>query len=257
MLDGLTLEKTVLVTGGFDPIHIGHIAYFKAAKRLGTKLVVGINSDAWLERKKGRAFMPWAERAEIILELECVDEILSFNDEDGTSRDAIRTVLDNTTGWVIFANGGDRTGENIPEMTVIDPRLSFEFGIGGNNKANSSSWLLEDWRSQKTEREWGYWRVLDDKGTVKVKELVIKPGCSLSDQRHMHRSEHWYILEGTCQIETEKGIITLHKHDKAVIERQVWHSSYNPYMEDCHILEIQYGDRCVEEDIERRNTTGS
>ena len=72
--------KIVLVTGGFDPLHSGHIKYLKTAKSLGDKLVVGINSDAWLTRKKGRPFMPIAERSSVIKEMSCVDEIVSFDD---------------------------------------------------------------------------------------------------------------------------------------------------------------------------------
>ena len=103
--------KVVLVTGGFDPLHSGHIAYFKAAKELGDHLVVGVNSDDWLIRKKGRPFMPFEERCAIIKELECVDEVLGFNDTDDTANHAIFQVL-STKGSrtkVIFANGGDRT----------------------------------------------------------------------------------------------------------------------------------------------------
>ena len=74
--------KTVLVTGGFDPLHSGHIEYFKAAKKLGDKLVVGLNSDDWLVRKKGRPFMPFEERAAIVKELACVDDVLLVEDDD-------------------------------------------------------------------------------------------------------------------------------------------------------------------------------
>ena len=81
--------KIVLVTGGFDPLHSGHIAYFEEAKKLGDLLIVGINSDAWLERKKGKAFMPWGERAAIVDNLKMVDFVYEFNDDDGSSKDAI------------------------------------------------------------------------------------------------------------------------------------------------------------------------
>lgn len=80
--------KIILVTGGFDPLHSGHIAYFKAAKALGDKLIVGVNSDAWLERKKGRAFMPFSERAEIIRSLAVVDEVIAFDDSDSSAKQA-------------------------------------------------------------------------------------------------------------------------------------------------------------------------
>ena len=256
---------TVLVTGGFDPLHSGHIAYFKEAKTLGNKLVVGVNSDEWLARKKGRAFMPLAERVAIIKELSIVDKVIAFDDSDDTANQAIFQTMSTNSGKVIFANGGDRTNTTTPEYKMYGdhPTVEFAFGVGGDFKINSSSWILDEWKTQKTERDWGYWRVLDDKSTVKVKELVINPGASLSDQRHMHRREHWYILQGACQIEieyddviqTESGrdeIITLKQHSSTVINRFDWHRAYNPYDEPCHVLEVQYGEKCIEQDIERR-----
>lgn len=138
------LNKVVLVTGGFDPLHSGHIEYFKAAKALGNILVVGVNSDAWLERKKGRAFMPSNERVTIIQNLRMVDHCILFNDDDGSAIEAINNVkMLYPNSQIIFANGGDRTKENIPEMTEKD--VEFVFGVGGQNKLNSSSWLLEEW----------------------------------------------------------------------------------------------------------------
>lgn len=251
--------KVVLVSGGFDPLHSGHISYFKDAKSLGDYLIVAVNSDAWLSNKKGRYFMPWRERANIIKELNCVDEVISFDDSNNTAIDAIRhTKRKYKNHNIIFANGGDRTAENIPEMIFKD--VEFIFGVGGKNKANSSSWILDEWKTQKTERKWGYWRVLDDKPKkgYKVKELVIMPGQSLSDQRHFKRSEDWRILEGIVKMETEYEDIkdTVHLTPKSFtynIGKEVWHKASNPGTEPAHILEIQWGSECVEEDIERRN----
>ena len=250
----------VLVTGGFDPVHSGHIEYFKAAKELGDKLIVGLNSDAWLARKKGRPFMPFKERASIIKELAVVDEVITFDDSDNTASNAIRQII---SKWpqedYIFANGGDRTKENIPEMEVFHPRLTFKFGVGGESKINSSSWILDEWKTQKTERDWGYWRVLDDKPSkgYKVKELVIYPGKSLSDQKHFKRSEQWSLLEGIVKIKTEwearENIIHLQPGSLPyTINKEVWHQASNPGTENAHILEVQWGEECVEEDIERR-----
>ena len=113
------MKRVVLCTGGFDPLHSGHIAYFESAKKLGDILIVGVNSDAWLARKKGQAFMSEAERVSIISALSVVDDVLLFNDSDGTAKEAIRTCLDRYEGWeIVFANGGDRTNDNIPEMSV-------------------------------------------------------------------------------------------------------------------------------------------
>ena len=98
--------KIVVVSGGFDPLHSGHIAYFNAASELGNVLFVGINSDAWLERKKGRAFMPWEERASIIAALHNVDRVINFNDDDNSANDAIRKGRAiYPTSQIIFANG--------------------------------------------------------------------------------------------------------------------------------------------------------
>ena len=254
--------KVVLVTGGFDPLHSGHIAYFKEAKKLGDKLVVGVNTDAWLTRKKGRPFMPGGERTSIIQNLSMVDHCLLFGDDDDSAIEAINNVrMMYPDAHIVFANGGDRTSENIPEMNTEVENISFEFGVGGKNKANSSSWILNEWKTQKTERDWGYWRVLDDKQATKgykVKELVIYPGKSLSDQRHFKRSEQWTVLEGLCKMETEydnrKDVVHLEPKSRPYdIGIRVWHKASNPGTENTHILEVQRGEECVEEDIERRD----
>ena len=139
----------VIATGGFDPIHSGHINYLNEAAKLGNFLIVGINSDAWLVRKKGKAFMEWNERAIIVENLKSVDQVIAFDDFDGTAKDAIRSVrMHNPNAKIIFANGGDRTKENIPEMDVEDDNLEFIFGIGGENKQNSSSWILKSWQTK-------------------------------------------------------------------------------------------------------------
>ena len=254
--------KIVLVTGGFDPIHSGHIEYFKAAKKLGDKLIVGINSDEWLTRKKGQPFMPIEERRSIVSSLKDVDGTIVFDDSNGTAIDAIYQVkrLAGHNNTVIFANGGDRTDKNIPEMTpelFYDPFVEFVFGVGGEDKKNSSSWILEEWKNPKTRRPWGWYRVLDDKPGYKVKELVIEPGQRLSMQRHSLRSEHWYILKGKCDIASDvKGSImsiTKNANETYQIGNGVWHQGQNNYTEPCHILEVQYGDKCIEEDIERKD----
>ena len=241
----------VLITGGFDPLHSGHISYIKEAKLLGKYLIVGINSDEWLTRKKGRPFMSWAERAQIVENIKGVDKVISFDDSDNTANFAIYKVLQMFPNKkIIFANGGDRTVDNIPELIYKNtPWVDFKFGVGGNAKQNSSSWILNDWKTQKTDRGWGHWRVLDDKGCIKVKELIINPGCSLSDQRHRYRSEHWYILKGSVKINDT----IFQEHTTCVIDKMEWHKATNVGDGPAHVLEVQYGTRCVEEDIERRD----
>jgi len=250
--------KVVLVTGGFDPIHSGHIEYFKAARQLGDKLIVGLNSDAWLTRKKGQPFMPITERIAIIDHLTMVDHCILFDDADGSSIEAIRNVqMMYPNDEIIFANGGDRTAVNIPEMVCKD--VVFKFGIGGNSKINSSSWILHEWKQPKTLRQWGYYRILHDVDGCKVKELTIEPGKTLSMQRHYKRHEFWHVTEGSCEVDQQMNsgyalpMLTMTQHKQIVIPQGDWHRIRNPFDTPCRIVEIQYGEECIEEDIERKD----
>ena len=253
------MKKIVLITGGFDPLHSGHIAYFKAAKALGDILIVGVNSDAWLTRKKGSPFMPYKERASIVRNIVGVDFVIDFNDNDGSAKNAIQMVRQSyPSDKIIFANGGDRTDKNIPEMDIDDDNLEFAFGVGGFNKANSSSWILQEWKAPKTERPWGYYRVLHEVPGMKVKELTVNPGHSLSMQRHEHRAEYWIVSHGACVVNSMMpGGYTLpptllKEHLEYKVPVGEWHQLTNPYDVPCKIVEIQYGEKCVEEDIERK-----
>ena len=252
--------KIVLITGGFDPLHSGHIAYFKSAKTLGDMLIVGLNSDDWLVRKKGAAFMPWNERLCIINNLSMVDEVYTFDDDDGSAKHFIQQARAHyPDAELIFANGGDRTKDNIPEMDVMDSNLSFVFGVGGENKMNSSSWILQEWKSPKTQRPWGYYRVLHQDGAeIKVKELTVNPGSSLSMQRHQYRHEHWFVTEGTATINTldtdgntvMKNFVM--KNMQTYIGKEEWHQLVNKSHTPLKVIEIQFGEKCAEEDIERK-----
>ena len=139
-------KKVSLVTGGFDPIHSGHISYFERAKDLSNYLVVGLNTNEWLTRKKGQYFLPWIERAEILRHLDMVDAVISWDDEDDSALGAIAKCLE-ISEKVVFCNGGDRTKTNIPEAMgyADDPRVEFKYGIGGEDKMNSSSWILNNY----------------------------------------------------------------------------------------------------------------
>jgi D-beta-D-heptose 7-phosphate kinase/D-beta-D-heptose 1-phosphate adenosyltransferase len=246
--------KIVLVTGGFDPIHSGHIAYFKAARTLGDMLIVGLNSDDWLIRKKGAAFMPWNERLCIVNNLSMVDEVFTFDDEDGSARHFIQQVRAHySDAELIFANGGDRTVDNIPEMDVVDPKLRFEFAVGGTDKKNSSSWILEEWKAPKTIRPWGYYRVLHTiDNNVKVKELTVDPGKTLSMQRHKYRSELWFVAEGLAGNNWDYGGKKIKLYKTETINPNEWHQLHNPTDKPLKVIEIQYGEGCTEDDIERR-----
>ena len=253
-------NTVVVITGGFDPLHSGHLSYIKAARQLGDILVVGVNSDEWLVRKKGRSFMPASERREILAAIEGVDQVIEFNDSDGSSKAMINWArLSYPKAKIVFANGGDRTAENIPEMDTGVKNIDFVFGIGGENKTNSSSWLLDEWKAPKTIRDWGYYRILHENGNeVKLKELTIDPRKHLSMQKHNHRSELWFVAEGRASLYTintssdAELIDTYDKFKTIHIPSNKWHQLVNETDEPLKIIEIQYGEDCTEEDIERK-----
>jgi cytidyltransferase-like protein len=246
----------VVVTGGFDPLHSGHIEYFREAKKLGDMLIVGLNSDEWLARKKGQPFMPLSERRAIVGSLKDVDATIPFDDSDGSAVSLLEELkVSYPNDKIIFANGGDRNAANIPEMMVKN--IVLRFGVGGIDKMNSSSWILREWKAPKTERSWGYYRVLHDVSGMKVKELTVNPGCSLSMQRHTHRSEYWIVSEGRANVKSLLAggyalpTVELGPHDQYKVPVGEWHQLSNPYNEPLRIVEVQYGLECNEDDIER------
>lgn len=251
----------VLATGGFDPLHSGHIAYLREARAGGRALVVGVNSDQWLARKKGKPFMPYEERRAIIDALDCVNFVCDFSDDDGTAINAIYECLREFPGETIFfVNGGDREVHNTPEQRHFEnnPLVRFIFGVGGGYKKNSSSKILEEWVNPKTIRPWGEYRVLHSDGPgTKVKELVVNPGQSLSMQRHKHRGEHWIVTGGEATVDQlddndQLTQTTLSLHQEIHIPAGTWHQLQNNTSYPVKIVEIQYGSNCIEEDIERK-----
>jgi len=137
--------RIVAVSGGFDPIHSGHLAMLRQAAALGDRLVVGVNSDAWLTRKKGKPFMNIEERKAILLAIKWVDSVWEFDDSDGSACDflaRVKTYYYTKADDFVFANGGDRVESNNAELGVEGWR--FVYGIGGSEKKNSSSKILKD-----------------------------------------------------------------------------------------------------------------
>jgi len=249
--------KIVIVSGGFDPVHSGHIAYFKAAKNLGDKLIVALNSDDWLINKKGKFFMPFNERKTIIENFSFVDSVIDFkDDEKGSATNALIKVKEMyPNDDIAFANGGDRNKGNISEMSVEG--VEFLFSVGGDDKKNSSSWILKKWQYYFEERLWGSFYNLFEDDQVKVKELIVKPGKGMSFQRHFKRHEIWMVSKGSCIVNYSKDDpenkqnIQLNKFDHYLVPLGEWHQITNPFDETCNIIEIQYGEACVEDDIER------
>ncbi len=135
----------VAVSGGFDPIHIGHVRMFRAAKKLGSELVVILNNDNWLTKKKGYVFMPENERKELLESLVPVDRVVLTSHPPSPEDMSVNHVLADLKPD-IFANGGDRTHSNIPEVPVCEAiGCKMVFNVGHGGKVQSSSWLLTDY----------------------------------------------------------------------------------------------------------------
>jgi D-beta-D-heptose 7-phosphate kinase/D-beta-D-heptose 1-phosphate adenosyltransferase len=142
-------ETYYLVSGGFDPVHEGHISLIKAAAQKSDGVIILLNSDDWLIRKKGKNFMSAKSRKIICESIKNVVEVLEFDDKDNSACDGIIKARKKYPDAVlVFANGGDRTKDNIPEIPVCkEQNVILEFGVGGTDKANSSSWILKNWRT--------------------------------------------------------------------------------------------------------------
>ena len=251
--------KISVVSGGFDPIHSGHISYIESAREHGDFLIIALNSDNWLRNKKGKEFMPFIERKAVLENIKGVDKVIDFQDDDlGSCIKALEKIkLEYPEDEIIFCNGGDRGKENIPEMSVKG--INFKFSIGGDDKKNSSSWILKNWAYDNEKRIWGEYFNLYEDNQVKVKELIVEPGKGMSLQKHFKRSEIWLVSSGKCLINYSKDSpetieeIILNKHDSIHINLSDWHQITNPYDEICKIIEIQYGEQTIEEDIERHS----
>ena len=216
-----TPDALVLVSGGFDPYHDGHAEYIQKAAAFGP-VVVALNSDAWLTRKKGSSFMSWEARRKIMLSVKGVVGVHPVKDDDGTVCEAIRALRP-----TIFAKGGDRTIDNTPEVHLCR-QLGIKMMFGLGEKKNSSSELIA--------RTWGTYEVLYEDEHFKVKKLVVKPKNSTSKQRHDKRSEVWVYPSGRVE----------------KIQQREWHQLSNPANDPLEVIEVQTGTYFGEDDIERK-----
>ncbi len=144
------LPTYYIVSGGFDPIHEGHIEMIKASAQASDGVIVLANSDEWLCRKKGKNFHSLKTRKSILENLKGVIDVLEFDDSDNSANDGIKKARAKyPTARLVFANGGDRGKDNIPEGPVCaECGVDLAFGVGGDNKANSSSWILNKWNEE-------------------------------------------------------------------------------------------------------------
>jgi mannose-6-phosphate isomerase-like protein (cupin superfamily) len=234
---------------------------FQEAGKLADNVVVLLNSDAWLVRKKGKAFMDAEHRKGILEEMECVSRVIvqSSDTDDSSSSAIMNFALQHPESKICFCNGGDRKdNKTIRESdTCSQYNVALEYGIGGNYKAASSSDLLDNYVSTPVERPWGRYKQLYlGKGYI-VKELEIDPGKELSDQFHLHRSEHWIVLSGighlkqgaTRQMPEREFYVPA--GESVYIRPAQTHKLSNPGKTPLKIVEIWAGDILEEDDIIR------
>ena len=141
-------KKIIILSGGFDPVHKGHVRMFKAASEYGD-VVVGANSDDWLIRKKGKFFMPFLEKKEILESIKYIDSVLAFDDSDDSAYQLIKDVKSHYGNDVelYFGNGGDRTNETTPEIEYCEKNnIGLIWDLGGG-KIQSSSDLLNNYEN--------------------------------------------------------------------------------------------------------------
>jgi D-beta-D-heptose 7-phosphate kinase/D-beta-D-heptose 1-phosphate adenosyltransferase len=186
-------EQWVLVSGGFDPIHIGHVRMFEEARKLGDKLVVVINNDNWLRSKKGYVFMSDKERREIIGKFPFVDKVvLTSHKKDDPDRSVSRELA--KLKPALFANGGDRKStKDIPEAVVCkELGIKMVFNVGAGGKVQSSSWMIGGASRNvvRSVRPWGEFYGWDAGAQWKLKTISMKIGEPLFvDVQAVHRLE--------------------------------------------------------------------
>jgi len=244
----------VICSGGFDPIHVGHLDSFKDAAKHGD-VIIALNSDQWLIDKKGRCFMPWSDRAKILKSFSIISEVINFKDDrSGTANNALIKIRKKyPKEELYFANGGDRTVENVPETkTCNEKNIKMLWNVGGL-KSRSSSLLLEKYGETLavTQRHWGQYRILSEEPGYKVKELIINPFKGISLQTHEYRSEHWTIIEGVAQVRKGQEIFELHPNQTVYIPQGCLHQLKNSNNVPLKLIEVQVGTYFGEDDIKR------
>tara|TARA_B100001057_G_scaffold449545_1_gene490862 strand:- start:9626 stop:10375 length:750 start_codon:yes stop_codon:yes gene_type:complete len=241
--------KKIAVSGGFDPIHIGHLRLFQHAAKLGDELIVILNSQNFLNEKKGYYFMPYEERKEIIEGFGCVTKVVDSIDDDNTVCKTLEDLALNY-GLSIFANGGDRNDDKeIPEAEVCyKNNIELVFGVGGG-KIQSSSSMYE--KIGLIKKPWGYYKTYEKKDGYLLKKIVVYPGELLSLQSHNHRAEKWIVASGIATVEVDKKIKVLGKSETVSIKKNQQHRLSNLDSEELVLIELQFGEILSEDDIIR------
>jgi glycerol-3-phosphate cytidylyltransferase/D-beta-D-heptose 7-phosphate kinase/D-beta-D-heptose 1-phosphate adenosyltransferase len=253
-MDSQTQLTDVIVSGYFNPLHIGHLCLLEAAAKLGDRLLVIVNNDAQQLTKKHRIIMTQDHRVQIVKSIKHVYDAVMSIDKDTSVRKTLEMIIkQNLQHEYIFANGGDRRcAADIPEVEVCEKHnVKMVFNVGGD-KVDSSTNIIQKIRLQDdfVEKPWGSYEVLKTAEDYKVKILNVNPGAVLSLQYHKNRDEKWFILEGCGYATVNDIMFGISEYKTVYVPRLNQHKIENPYDSMLRILEIQTG-ICDEDDIVR------
>jgi len=229
-------DVVVAVSGYFDPVHEGHIEYFNLARKLGDRLVVILNNDLQAERKKGRAFMSEKGRAAVLRALEVVDEVFVSVDKDGSVCESLRRVRPD-----VFANGGDRFSDEVPEVGVCR-ELGIKVVDSLGKKIESSSRLVAEFEKSS---------FVESGDGCRVKKLNIEPGREISLRRHLHRSENFVVISGVARVCLDGEEFVLNKGESVCVSVGEVYRLENPGKILLEVVSVRVGEYLGEDDVER------
>ena len=243
-----------IVSGGFDPVHVGHLRMFQAANKLADKVIVLLNNDNWLVKKKGKPFMNQEQRKEILEEFISVTKVIIQKSSEKSSSLAIREfALKNPNKKLCYCNGGDRSNiKNILEAKICSEfNIELEFEIGGKEKIESSSQLTKNYLGDIEKRPWGNYHIIAKNTGYQIKEIKVNQNSKLSLQKHKSRSEFWQIVKGESKIIIEEKEYFLKEKEHIYIPKNTIHRIENIGKEELIFIEIQLGENLKEDDIIR------
>jgi cytidyltransferase-like protein len=223
--------KIVATSGYYDYVHCGHLESFNLAKQLGDYLVVFVDSDNKAIKKKGFVIMPENERAEIIRNIKCVDEVIVI---DSPISEALEKYKPN-----IFAKGGDRTIDNLPQDELdVCKKNNIEIVCGLGNKIQASSKLID---KTSVTKPWGKYNVITQGLGYLIKKITINPHSKISLQYHNNRSEYWTVQSGEITALLDYEPVVLIKSQSIFIPIQSVHRMVNDSDDVAEIIEVQIG----------------